>query len=127
MKKVFGILLYLFMFIGNLFAQTDSLVREELYRQNIQHVPIVLAQAKLESANYTSHVSKSYHNLFGLKKGRKYRKYNTWEESVAAYKQLIQSRYKGGDYYQFLKRIRYAEDPNYIRKLKRIVKNVEKN
>ena len=29
-------------------------------------------------------------------------------------------RYKGGDYYEFLRRIPYAEAPNYIYKVKKI-------
>ena len=33
---------------------------------------------------------------------------------------MIQYRYKGGDYYEFLRRVPYAEDPNYINKVKRI-------
>jgi hypothetical protein len=33
---------------------------------------------------------------------------------------MIQYRYKGGDYYEFLRRIPYAEDPNYIYKVKKI-------
>jgi hypothetical protein len=34
---------------------------------------------------------------------------------------MIQNRYKDGeDYYKFLKRIGYAEDPDYIVKLKKL-------
>ena len=36
------------------------------------------------------------------------------------YKKFIQHRYKGGNYLAFLKRIRYAEDPGYIRKVAKI-------
>ena len=41
------------------------------------------------------------------------------EGCVADYKRLISSRYKGGDYYAFLRRIGYAEERQYISKLKR--------
>ena len=42
-----------------------------------------------------------------------YYHFNTWEESVAAYVQLVQSKYdpkRDKDYYAFLKRIGYAEN-----------------
>ena len=41
-------------------------------------------------------------------------------ESVKGYRDMIQYCYKGGDYYEFLRRIPYAEDPNYIYKVKKI-------
>lgn len=96
-------------------------VKAELKRQNLKHPEIVLAQSRLETGEYTSEVCKKYNNLFGLRKGNTYRKYNHWTESVTAYKELIQSRYKGGDYYQFLLKIKYAEDPSYIVKVKNLV------
>jgi len=90
----------------------------ELERQEIKHPHIVLAQAKHETGNFTSKVCKTKNNLFGLRKGNSYRSYSSWQECVTAYKTLIQSRYNGGDYYQFLQRIGYAEDPHYIKRLK---------
>ena len=45
------------------------------------------------------------------------------ELSGIAYKDFIQYRYKPSeDYYKFLQRIGYAEDSNYISKLKKVVK-----
>ena len=82
---------------------------------------VVLAQAKLETGNFTSKVCKSKSNLFGLRKGKHYRSYNHWTESVKDYKRLVQSKYKGGDYFAFLNLIGYAEDPNYLIKLKNII------
>ena len=93
-------------------------VLAELKKQQVPHANIVLAQSILETGNYTSKVCKNKNNLFGIRKGNKYKSYNTWKESVSDYKCLISSRYKGGDYYEFLKRIRYAEDSEYINKLK---------
>ena len=93
----------------------------ELKRNKIKHPQIVLAQAKLETASYTSDVCKNHNNLFGLRRGSSYRRYSHWTESIKAYKELIQSRYKGGNYYEFLKKIGYANDPEYINKLKDII------
>ena len=107
--------------VANSQSLNDSIVMAELIKQEIQHPEIVLAQAKLETGNYTSVLCKKHGNLFGLNSSKGYRKYTNWKESVTAYKKLIQSKYKGGDYYAFLCRIRYASDKNYISKLKKIV------
>lgn len=48
-------------------------------------------------------------------------------ESVVAYLDYVQYRYKPpNDYYEFLSEIGYAEDPNYINKLKGIVSRNDK-
>ena len=90
---------------------------------------IVLAQALLETGNFSSNVCKEYNNLFGLydSKNREYFRFSRWEDSVVAYQRMIQYRYKGGNYFQFLKRIGYAEDPRYIVKLARMVKSIYKD
>lgn len=103
-------------------GQTREQVLQEIKRQGIPHPTIVLAQARLETGNFKSDRCRRYHNLFGMKRGRRYAKYGHWRESVKDYKQRISSRYKGGDYYAFLRRIGYASDKNYIRKVKHIVK-----
>lgn len=95
-------------------------LRAELESRNIPHADIVLAQAKLETGNFTSDLVNTHQNIFGLRKGKSYRKFSHWTECVVAYSSLISSRYKGGSYYAFLERIGYAEDPDYIRKLKAI-------
>ena len=56
-----------------------------------------------------------------------YYRFSRWEESVVAYQRMIQYRYKGGNYFQFLKRIGYAKDPRYIVKLARMVKSIYKD
>lgn len=99
----------------------DSTLMAELVNNDIQHPEIVLAQAKLETGNYTSKVCKTCNNLFGLRRGNRYRKYAHWSESVAAYKNLIQCRYKGGDYFKFLETIGYASDPIYTDKLRDVL------
>jgi hypothetical protein len=65
----------------------DSNVYREIVAQKIHHPDIVLAQAKLETGNYKSKACTSYNNLFGLRKpDGSYYKFNSWQESVKAYK-----------------------------------------
>ena len=92
---------------------------------NVKHKNIVYAQAILETGHFRSKVCREYNNLFGLYNSRSkdYYKFNHWSESVVAYLNYIQYRYKPpNDYYKFLEEIGYAEDPKYITKLKNIVK-----
>lgn len=99
----------------------DSVLMLELKRQNIKHPNIVLAQAKLETGHYTSNVCKKNNNLFGLMRGDKYHHFSHWKNSIEFYKKHIQSRYDGGNYYDFLNHIGYAEDKEYIKKLRQLV------
>lgn len=99
-------------------AQTTEEVRKELWRQCVPCADVVLRQARLETGNFTSKLCKTKHNIFGIKRGNKYAAYKDWRECVKDYKRRISSRYKGGDYYAFLRRIGYAADPRYIAKLK---------
>lgn len=97
-------------------------LRAELIKHNIPHVDIVIAQAKLESGNFKSDLVKTHQNIFGLRKKNSYRRYSHWTECVEDYSKRISSRYKGGDYYAFLKRINYTTDDKYIEKLKLMCK-----
>lgn len=99
-------------------GQTREQVLREIQRQGIPHPHIVFAQARLETGNFTSRRCRVQHNLFGIKHQGKYASYRRWQDSVADYKRSISSRYQGGDYYAFLRRINYASDPRYIQKLK---------
>lgn len=103
-------------------GQTREQVLHEIKRHGIPRPNIVLAQARLETGNFRSDRCRRDHNLFGMKRGRRYAKYGHWRESVKDYKQRISSRYKGGDYYAFLRRIGYASGPNYNKKVRHIVK-----
>ena len=96
-------------------------VLAEIKKQDIPHANIILALSILETGNYTSKLCKTHNNIFGLKKGNSYRRYNNYIECIADYKRLISSRYEGGDYYQFLERIKYAGDPQYTRILRKII------
>lgn len=98
----------------------DSLVLQACAYYGLKHDTIILTQAKLETGNYKSYQCQVNNNLFGLYNSAKmeYYKFNHWSESVEAYKKWIQYRYKDGDYYMWLQTIGYAEDSNYISKLK---------
>lgn len=117
MKIIFTIICF-FVFIKG-FSQTKEEVLKELYKQEIPCAKIVLNQARLETGNFSSILCKKYKNLFGIKHNGKYAHYKNWKESVIDYKKKISSRYhKGENYYNFLIRINYAKDKNYIKKLK---------
>ena len=99
----------------------DSLILQACAYYGLKHDTIILTQAKLETGNYKSYQCRVNNNLFGLYNSAKmeYYKFNHWSESVEAYKKWIQYRLKDEeDYYFFLARIGYAEDPEYIAKLK---------
>lgn len=103
-------------------GQTREQVMKEIQRQGIPHAHIVLAQARLETGNFRSDLCRVNKNLFGMKRGRRYATYRHWRDSIKDYKQRISSRYQGGDYFAFLRRIGYAEDPAYQRKVMHIVR-----
>lgn len=104
----------------------DNTLFKALKYYNVEEPSIVLAQAKLESANYKSKLYKEKNNLFGLynSKSQQYFTFEHWTDCIIAYKNMIQRRRKEGeDYYKFLQRIRYARDKEYIDKLKEINRN----
>ena len=103
-------------------------IDEALQYYNIEHPTIVKAQAILETARFTSDLCVKNNNLFGLydSKNKRYYSYNHWWESIEAYKKLIQRKYDNSKYYyMFLEDIEYAEDKEYINKLKEIAEGLE--
>jgi uncharacterized FlgJ-related protein len=102
---------------------------------NIKFPHIVLAQAKLESGNYSSKIFKENHNLFGMKEARvrihtskgtqfNHAYYSHWRESVYDYA-FYQCRYLStlhteDEYYTYLSKS-YAEATNYVNILKSMV------
>lgn len=96
-------------------ALNDENLMKELIRQGVKHPKIVLAQALLETGHYTSKVCKDKNNLFGLRHKKGYYCFDDWRESVKAYRDYVQYKYKGGDYFQFLEDIGYAEDRDYVK------------
>ena len=112
------------------FSQTPKEGLEEaLSYYGLEHKDIVYAQAVLETGHFKSDLCLNDNNLFGLYNSKKHR-YHTfdhWTESVVAYLDYVQHRYKPpNDYYKFLLDIGYAKDPNYISKLKGIVNRNDK-
>ena len=99
---------------------------EALEYYGVKHPQIVYAQAVLETGHFKSKVCLNYNNLFGLydSKSKDYYKFNHWTESIVAYKEWVQTKYQPpNNYYTFLEEINYAEDENYTKLLKEIVKN----
>ena len=94
---------------------------------DLEHPEIVVAQSVLETGHYKSQQCLQHNNLFGLydSKNKRYYRFDHWTHSILAYKQKVQYKYKGGDYYEFLKRIGYAEDSLYVEKVKSIQKRLE--
>lgn len=102
---------------------------EALEYYDVKHPKIVQAQAILETGHFKSDLCLNDNNLFGLynNKKRRYYTFDHWTESVIAYLDYVQYRYKPpDDYYKFLLDIGYAEDPHYINKVKEIVKQNDK-
>lgn len=95
----------------------------ELLKNNIKHPKIVLAQAILETGWFKSPVCRNKGNLFGLTNPRTgdYYEFDHWKESVIAYRDKVQYKYKGGNYLLWLRKIGYAEDPGYVSALVRIL------
>ena len=106
--------------VGNLIA--------EIKKQELKHPEIVLAQAILETGWFTSPVCKNKNNLFGLTNPRtkEYYEFSHWTESVKAYYTKVQYRYKGGNYLYWPRDIGYAEAPNYIQSLTRVIRTLRK-
>ena len=117
----------------------ESISKESLYEQIIKYgikfPDIVFAQAILESGEFTSKLFKSTNNLFGMKVPAKresakigvtqsgYSKYEDWGYSVYDYSlwqdHMLKSRndMTKKQYFVLLGKV-YAEDPQYVNKLK---------
>lgn len=102
-----------------------------LKRHGIKHPRIVLAQAILETGNFTSAVCRNKMNLFGLRNPRtgEYFEFPDWESSVIGYRDKVQYRYKGSAtnesaYYSWLDRIGYAGSKDYIYKVREIAEKL---
>ena len=108
-------------------------VNEEVLYKTLVHYEfpepaIITAQAILETGNFKSRLCLDKNNLFGLYNSSKlkYYEFDSWVSCIFAYKKYILNKYRDGeDYYHFIQRIGYAEDPKYIEKLKSIVKNYD--
>lgn len=106
----------------------DSILYLALVHYEVKYPKAVLAQAKLESGNYTSKHCRTKNNFLGLYNSRKkeYFSFSHWTACIQGYKDMIEYKMKDGeDYYDFLIRIKYASDPTYIYKVKQIESNLE--
>jgi hypothetical protein len=102
---------------------------------NMKFPHIALAQSLIETGHFESKIFRENNNLFGMKqartrvntaKGTQYSHayYDTWQESVYDYA-FYQCRYLGSlhtedEYLAYLSRS-YAEDPNYVSKIKTLI------
>lgn len=121
----------------------DSILYDFIVSLNIEHPEIVVAQAKVESASYTSNVFKKTGNLFGmgLAKNRptvasgNYNQYSDykivnlpkWQLSVIDYAIYQASHFKNLSEEEYLNKLQriYAEDPNYKSALLMKVKSLK--
>lgn len=114
---------------------TEEKLIELLKDCNFKYPYIILAQAKLESGNFTSALFRSNNNMFGMKKPRKRATTSSSEKNgYAYYRDWIDCVYDYGfysccnlsevtnedEYYKILSE-RYAEDTAYIVKLKNLI------
>ena len=113
---------------GKLEGLTIESLYQEILKNNIKHPKIVLAQAVLETGWFRSSVCRKKGNLFGLRNPRThdYYNFNDWRESVKAYYDKVQYRYKNKNenYLLWLKKIGYAEDKGYIEAVMRVLKQL---
>lgn len=117
-----------------------EILLKEILKMNIQHPQIVLAQAILESGHFESNVFQKFNNMFGMKIPRQrsttclnreesgYAEYLDWQSSLVDYaiwQSCFARNLSEEEYFNFLKRV-YAEDENYVVKIKRLIKDVDK-
>ena len=114
-------------------------LKNALISLNIRFPHIVYAQAKLETGNFSSKIFKENNNLFGMReanvrpttnKGTEnhHAYFDSWYDSVLDYA-MYSSAYlhdikTEDEYFQYLGQ-NYAEDPNYIQVLQKVI-NAEK-
>ena len=119
-KKFLKILFVLSLTYSVSYSQISTKeVERLLYKYNIKNRDVVLRIGILESARFKSRKAIQDNNIFGFETGKKV--FKSYDEAVLSYKKRVESRLKPGEnYYNFLLRIKYAEDKRYIWKLKRI-------
>ena len=103
------------------FTLTVENLKIALENAGVQHADIVLRQAILETGWFKcTKCSLSRNNIFGFWYKKKYIQFDNWKDCVAYYKRWQDRHYSGGDYYVFLKKVGYATDPSYVKRLKSI-------
>lgn len=112
----------------------DKLITE-IKNLNFKFPYIVFAQAKLETGNFKSQIFVENNNLFGMKEAKKrittaegtqygHAYYESWTKSLFDYgfyfERNLSSFKSEEDYFSFLSKY-YAEDPNYVSKLRSLI------
>lgn len=106
--------------------------KENLYQvllfYGIKYPDIAYAIAIQETGWFKSNLCKKYNNLFGLydSKHHRYRHYDNWYESVIAYRDLVEKKYKGkGSYLEYLEKLPYSTSKDYITKIRQIINQIK--
>lgn len=121
--------------ITHVISFSELNVYKQLVRVGVAYPDVVLAQAKIETGNFTSKIFRENNNMFGMKlperrqttavgESRNHAKYTDWIQSIKDYKlwqdEMIHKAPTKRAYLAYLKR-NYAEDKNYIKKIKQII------
>ena len=120
-------LIFLFSLIGSgSEALTVDQVRREIECHKIANPCVVLAQAIIETGWFRcSGCSMDRNNLFGFRIREGYLRFDHWIDSVIYYKRWQLKRLRAGEnYFDFLRRVGYAEDNFYISKLQSILQKI---
>jgi uncharacterized FlgJ-related protein len=119
---------------------SEEKLERMIKKMNFKFPHIILAQAKLETGSFTSQIFKENNNLFGMKEAklratlaqgteRNHAYYTTWQESVYDYALYYNSYLRKikteDEYFEYLRQ-NYAEDPNYVSSLKKIILKTKK-
>jgi len=120
MKNILIIILLQAPFI---FGQTSEQVYKYIVKSGIKKPKIVMKQILLETGHLSCYkCSMRYNNLLGFYNGKRYLRFDTWQESIDFYKGWQDRKgYVTGNYYDFLINKWGAPDMvGYVEKLKDI-------
>jgi uncharacterized FlgJ-related protein len=121
--------------ITDYYEFSEEKLIEQISQLNFRYPYIVLAQAKLESGNFTSSSFLQANNMFGMKQAKSrvttakgtefgHAYYDNWERSLLDYgmyhNTYLNKLRSESEYYSYLSQ-NYAEDPQYVTKLKNII------
>ena len=120
---------------------SDEILYNYLKTMRVPHADIIVAQAHLESQDFNSNLFKRQNNFLGMKipsqristtgqgKGE-YKDYANWQECTTDYIFWMHHhqahKLNRNEYFNLLSKI-YAEDPEYVEKLKGIISQFKFN
>ena len=114
---------------------SDEILYDYLKTMRVPHADIIVAQAFLESQDFNSNLFKRQNNFLGMKIPRQristtgqgkgeYKDYANWQECTTDYIFWMHHhqahKLNRDEYFNLLGKI-YAEDPEYVEKLKGII------